>query len=207
MYFCHKLDFAAIRRRILPRSASLVRSRRLSSPRQRAAVIPLSFGHLSTPRVRRGRLESRTVFLPAHSTLRIYTSLSLSNMCSSFTIKEHVIDASHIREYAHATAHSQEEVLKLAIKQYTPKDNPDPQPGDITVISSPANGFPKVPFAYLTHPEPSESHIPTVLTNLIGALRAFMGRLASPVAKPQLQDPEHMDRRRSLARTKRHPQR
>ncbi|KAL8392200.1 hypothetical protein RB595_002406 [Gaeumannomyces hyphopodioides] len=60
-----------------------------------------------------------------------------------FEIKEHIIDASHIREYPRATAHSQEEVLKVAVKQYIPKSNPNPQPGDVTVIGAHANGFPK----------------------------------------------------------------
>lgn len=65
-------------------------------------------------------------------------------MSKVFNIKEHVVDAQHIREYARATAHSQEEVLQLAVKQYIPKDNPNPKPGDITVIASHANGFVKV---------------------------------------------------------------
>lgn len=53
------------------------------------------------------------------------------------------MEAQHIREYPRATAHSQEEVLHLAVKQYIPKSNPNPQPGDITVIGAHANGFPK----------------------------------------------------------------
>lgn len=64
-------------------------------------------------------------------------------MSTVFDIKEHVIDGQHIREYARATAHSQEEVLQLAVKQYIPKDNPHPKPGDITIIASHANGFVK----------------------------------------------------------------
>lgn len=65
-------------------------------------------------------------------------------MSASFVIKEHVIETQHIREYSRATAHSQEEALNLAVKQYIPKDNPSPQPGDITVIAAHANGFVKV---------------------------------------------------------------
>ncbi|ROV96619.1 hypothetical protein VPNG_09009 [Cytospora leucostoma] len=64
-------------------------------------------------------------------------------MSTVFDIREHVIDTQHIREYPRATAHSQEEVLQLAVKQYIPKDNPDPKPGDITIIASHANGFVK----------------------------------------------------------------
>jgi hypothetical protein len=65
-------------------------------------------------------------------------------MSSIFDVKEHIIDAAHIREYARATSHSQEEVLKIAVKEYIPKDNPSPQLGDVTVIGAHANGFPKV---------------------------------------------------------------
>ena len=63
---------------------------------------------------------------------------------SVFEIKEHTLDCQHIREYARATAKSQEEVLQLAIKQYTPLDNPNPQTGDLTIIGAHACGFPKV---------------------------------------------------------------
>ncbi|KAK4190740.1 Alpha/beta hydrolase family-domain-containing protein [Podospora australis] len=64
-------------------------------------------------------------------------------MSHFFEIKEHKVESQHIREYAHATAHSQEEVLYLAVKQYIPKSNPNPQPGDVTLIAAHANGFPK----------------------------------------------------------------
>ncbi|KAH8808418.1 prolyl aminopeptidase-like protein [Xylogone sp. PMI_703] len=60
-----------------------------------------------------------------------------------FQIKEHVLECQHIREYPRATAHSQEDVLHLAIKQYIPLDNLDPKEGDITIIGAHANGFPK----------------------------------------------------------------
>jgi hypothetical protein len=65
-------------------------------------------------------------------------------MASFFNVKEHTIEAQHIREYPKATAHSQEEVLHVSVKQYIPKNNPNPQPGDVTVIGAHANGFPKV---------------------------------------------------------------
>lgn len=64
-------------------------------------------------------------------------------MSTLFDVQEHVVDGQHIREYARATAHAQEEVLQLAVKQYTPKDNPHPQPGDITILAAHANGFVK----------------------------------------------------------------
>ncbi|KAJ4367426.1 hypothetical protein N0V83_007008 [Neocucurbitaria cava] len=60
-----------------------------------------------------------------------------------FQIDEHIIEASNIRGFARATATNQEEVLHLAVKQYTPRSNPNPKPGDITIIAAHANGFPK----------------------------------------------------------------
>ncbi|EXJ71726.1 uncharacterized protein A1O5_05535 [Cladophialophora psammophila CBS 110553] len=62
---------------------------------------------------------------------------------SSFHVVEHSIPCQHIREYPRATAGSQEDVLHLAVKQYIPKDNPNPQPGDVTILGAHANGFPK----------------------------------------------------------------
>jgi hypothetical protein len=63
---------------------------------------------------------------------------------SLFIVKEHTIECQHIREYARATSSSQEDVLNLAIKQYTPLDNLEPSQGDVTIIAAHANGFPKV---------------------------------------------------------------
>ncbi|KAH8897024.1 alpha/beta-hydrolase [Thozetella sp. PMI_491] len=62
---------------------------------------------------------------------------------SAFLVKDHLVEAQHIREYARATAHSQEEVLYVAVKQYIPKNNLNPKPGDVTIIASHANGFVK----------------------------------------------------------------
>ena len=63
---------------------------------------------------------------------------------SLFCVEEHVVPCQHIREYPRATAGEQEDELHLAVKQYVPLDNPDPQPGDVTIIGAHANGFPKV---------------------------------------------------------------
>ena len=65
-------------------------------------------------------------------------------MSPVFDIKEHTISASHIREYSRATSRSQVEELRLHVKQYTPRDNPNPRKGDVTIIGAHANGFPKV---------------------------------------------------------------
>jgi hypothetical protein len=62
-----------------------------------------------------------------------------------FKLTEHTVPCSHIRQYPNATLHAQEDVLHLAVKQYTPLNNLNPQPGDVTIIAAHANGFPKVP--------------------------------------------------------------
>ncbi|KAI1740021.1 prolyl aminopeptidase-like protein [Xylaria scruposa] len=60
-----------------------------------------------------------------------------------FEVIEHIIPAQHLREWPRATGTSQEAVLRLHIKQYRPKDNPNPQPGDVTIIGVHGNAFPK----------------------------------------------------------------
>ncbi|GJC89738.1 Abhydrolase domain-containing protein mpaH [Colletotrichum liriopes] len=65
------------------------------------------------------------------------------SLSSVFHVKEHVLEGSHIREFPRALSRSQEDVLKLAVKEYIPKDNPTPKAGDITIIGAHANGFPK----------------------------------------------------------------
>jgi hypothetical protein len=59
-----------------------------------------------------------------------------------FSITEHAIPCQHIREYPDAVKDPQA-VLQLAIKEYRPLNNPNPEPGDVTIIASHANGFPK----------------------------------------------------------------
>ena len=61
-----------------------------------------------------------------------------------FSIKEHVVPTCHIREYPGATAHSQEEVLHLHVKQYTPLGVFDDTLVQITIVGTHAIGFPKV---------------------------------------------------------------
>lgn len=62
---------------------------------------------------------------------------------SVFQVIDHSINAQHIREYPAATAGRQEDVLQLVIKQYVPLSNPNPKPGDLSIIGAHANGFPK----------------------------------------------------------------
>lgn len=60
---------------------------------------------------------------------------------SRFICVEHTVPASHIRQYARATATSQGEVLHLAVKQYKPKYTA--QDGDMTVLACHASAFAK----------------------------------------------------------------
>ncbi|BCR95892.1 putative toxin biosynthesis protein [Aspergillus luchuensis] len=66
-----------------------------------------------------------------------------SNSSGPFRVVEHIVECQHIREYPAATANGQEDVLNLVVKQYIPLDNPNPQPGDVTILAAHANGFPK----------------------------------------------------------------
>ena len=58
-----------------------------------------------------------------------------------FRCNEHVVSCQHVRGFYRATAHSQEEELQLAVKQYVPLDNFEPEPGDVTIIACHAAGF------------------------------------------------------------------
>ena len=60
-----------------------------------------------------------------------------------FRVQEHTLPTSHIREYPRATVDDQEDVLQLAIKQYTPRETFKAK-SEVTVIGGHANGFPKV---------------------------------------------------------------
>ncbi|KAH9809538.1 Alpha/beta hydrolase family [Teratosphaeria destructans] len=61
---------------------------------------------------------------------------------SAFRIREHKVPTAHIREYARATAEDQEDVLHLAVKQYSPKEA-FAASSEVTVVGAHANGFPK----------------------------------------------------------------
>lgn len=67
----------------------------------------------------------------------------VENSTSPFIVTEHVINGQHIREYANAMR-TPNASPKLVLKQYTPIDNPSPQPGDVTIIGAHGCGFPKV---------------------------------------------------------------
>lgn len=61
-----------------------------------------------------------------------------------FHVHEHTVPCSYVRGYARATADGSDDGLQLAVKQYVPLDNPNPRPGDVTILGAHANGFPKV---------------------------------------------------------------
>lgn len=63
---------------------------------------------------------------------------------SHFRVIEHTVRAQHIRDRFGATEPGQANKLRLAVKQYIPKSNEKPSPGDVTIIGAHANGFPKV---------------------------------------------------------------
>ena len=63
---------------------------------------------------------------------------------SNFRVQEHSIPTCHIREYPRALADDQEDVLQLAVKQYTPKQSAGEGEQGVTIIGAHANGFPKV---------------------------------------------------------------
>lgn len=62
---------------------------------------------------------------------------------SNFSIIEHRVPCSYIRDFPGALAGDDSDQLHLAVKQYIPRDNPNPKHGDVTIIGAHANGFPK----------------------------------------------------------------
>ncbi|KAK2790548.1 hypothetical protein FQN52_005567 [Onygenales sp. PD_12] len=64
------------------------------------------------------------------------------NPSSATAVGKEILKALNL-EYPRAIATEPEETLWLSVKQYIPIDNPNPKPGDITIIGAHANGFPK----------------------------------------------------------------
>ncbi|KAK6499638.1 hypothetical protein TWF481_010001 [Arthrobotrys musiformis] len=59
-----------------------------------------------------------------------------------FKVEKHVIPAFPIREHPRGTW-TDDDRLELMVNQYKPVNNPDPKPGDLTLIVAHANGFHK----------------------------------------------------------------
>ena len=101
-------------------------------------------------------------------------------MAPVFNVVEHVIPGQHIREYPNATKHSQEETLKLSIKQYIPLDTVDRVPQNaVTIVGLHGNGFPKVsgglPLAGSSSPRAFSVPIRAGLNVAPGNLRTVLG--------------------------------
>lgn len=68
----------------------------------------------------------------------------MSDTSSPFVIEEHTFEGQHIREYPAALANSQEDILKLHCKSYTPRDVASgKEKGQLTIIAFHANAFNK----------------------------------------------------------------
>src|SRR3954469_22818543 len=76
-----------------------------------------------------------------------------------FNIISHTTSCQHARHWRGGVEPGHESSLKLAVKQYIPKDNPKPTRGDVTFIGAAANGFPKVYFFSL-NPHSSLQNLP-----------------------------------------------
>ncbi|SMR49041.1 unnamed protein product [Zymoseptoria tritici ST99CH_1E4] len=66
-----------------------------------------------------------------------------SQFTSPFLIKDHILRAQHTRERIAATELGQENALRVHVRQYIPKSNSHPRPGDVTIIGAIADAFPK----------------------------------------------------------------
>ncbi|KAE9362647.1 hypothetical protein N431DRAFT_490406 [Stipitochalara longipes BDJ] len=60
---------------------------------------------------------------------------------TNFIVKEHIVPCQHIRE-GFITASADDPAWRMQVKQYIPRNNSAPNEGDITILSSHANGFP-----------------------------------------------------------------
>lgn len=62
---------------------------------------------------------------------------------SHFRIVEHIVRTQHTRDRPAGAERGRDNDLRLHVKQYIPTSNPDPKPGDVSIIGAHANGFPK----------------------------------------------------------------
>ncbi|MCJ1380725.1 hypothetical protein MMC17_003833 [Xylographa soralifera] len=106
-------------------------------------------------------------------------------MSFPFYVQEHVVPTCYIREYPGATAHDQEEVLYLHVKQYSPAGVVEHEPNAITVVGATGVGYPKArcPSSVLAHQS----------QHTTGTLRAAMGRHLPKVESSRVQHPRDMD--------------
>ena len=107
-----------------------------------------------------------------------------------FKIQEHSLPATHIREYPRATALDQEDVLHLAIKQYTPLETVKTGSEAITIIGAHANGFPKVRPLLVGSVSPFGPQEVIVA----GTLRTSLGRSVRTIESAKHSHTQYMDR-------------
>jgi len=81
-------------------------------------------------------LRSRGFHPPTAQQLR-------SQHMSHFNVTEHIVRSQHTRDRPAGAERGCDNDLRLHVKQYVPKTNPAPKPGDVTIIGAHANGFPK----------------------------------------------------------------
>jgi hypothetical protein len=84
--------------------------------------------------------------LPARSLIRSrgpFAPKIQSQPMSHFTINSHVVRTQHTRDRPAGAERGRDNDLRLHVKQYVPKGNPNPKTGDVTIIGAHANGFPK----------------------------------------------------------------
>ena len=62
----------------------------------------------------------------------------------AFQVIEHTVLCQHVREYPNGVKPEGESVLKLAVKQYKSLEPLEDSGNAVTIISTHANGFPKV---------------------------------------------------------------
>ncbi|TKA67520.1 hypothetical protein B0A55_10140 [Friedmanniomyces simplex] len=62
---------------------------------------------------------------------------------SHFRVIEHTVKCQHTRDRPAGAELGRDNDLRLHVKQYIPKTNEHPKPGDVTLIGAHANGFPK----------------------------------------------------------------
>jgi hypothetical protein len=65
---------------------------------------------------------------------------------SHFNVISHTARCQHTRHWRGAVEPGYEHSLRLAVKQYIPKSNAKPRPGDVTFVAATSNGCPKVGF-------------------------------------------------------------
>lgn len=73
------------------------------------------------------------------------TTTELDNV---FHVYTHHTQASHLRTYR-GSSRDEGRPFTIELKQYVPRANTDPKPGDVTMIAAPGIGFPKVRFSVL----------------------------------------------------------